>query len=53
MGYKAGNHVRAEYYMFLVAAFVAYVVVSSYWMWNLVTRVGEIEHQTQHQVRHR
>ena len=48
MGYKPGNHVRSEYLVFLAAVFVVYLAVSSYWMWHLVTRVGEIEHQLEH-----
>ncbi len=53
MGYKPGNHVRSEYLVFLAAVFVVYLAVSSYWMWNLVTRVGEIEHKMEHAPRHK
>ncbi len=51
MGYKPGNHVRSEYWIFLSVVFVVYLAVSSYWMWNLVTRVGDIEHQLEHKHR--
>ncbi len=48
MGYEAGNKVSSVYWQFLAAALAAYVAVSSFWLANLITRVGDIEHEIEH-----
>lgn len=48
MGYKPGMSVDSVYWQFLAGALAAYVAVSSFWLSNLITRVGDIEHQIEH-----
>ncbi len=48
MGFMTGKSVQPVYLQFLAAALAAYIAATSFWLGNLITRVGEIEHKMEH-----